>query len=146
MAKMVDVSAKSPTHRVAVARGTIRMQPETFDRILAAGIEKGNPLEVARIAGITAAKRTSDFLPLCHPISITKVEVACNTYAPDQIEVTAQVEGIDRTGFEMEAMTAVAAACLCIYDMCKSYDRAMTIEGIMLMEKSGGKSGHFKRS
>lgn len=145
-AKMIDVSAKQTTHRMAVARGSIRMNHETFDRILSGGIEKGEPLEVARLAGITAAKRTSDILPLCHPISLTKVEVECRGEAPDRVEVEARVEAVDRTGAEMEALTAVAAACLCIYDMCKSYDRGMTVENIMLLEKTGGRSGHFKRA
>jgi cyclic pyranopterin phosphate synthase len=143
---MVDISAKQATHRVAVAGGSIRMNPETFDRILAGGIEKGEPLEVARLAGISAAKKASDLLPLCHPICLTRVDVECAAEAPDRVVVTVRVEAVDRTGAEMEAMTAVAAACLCIYDMCKFHDRSMTIEKIQLLEKAGGKSGHFKRA
>jgi cyclic pyranopterin phosphate synthase len=122
------------------------MNRETYDRILAGGIEKGDPLQVARIAGINAAKRTSELIPLCHPIAVTNVEVQCQPQAVDRIVVTAKVSAIDRTGAEMEALTAVSAACLCIYDMCKPYDKMMVIENVMLLEKSGGKSGHFKRA
>jgi cyclic pyranopterin phosphate synthase len=143
--KMVDVGSKPATHRIAVAWGRIRMTRETFERISSGTVPKGDPLEVARVAGIAAAKRTSDILPLCHPLSLTRVDLECDLEAPCAIRVTARVEAVDRTGVEMEAMTAVAAACLCVYDMCKSLDRAMVIEEILLLEKSGGKSGHFKR-
>jgi cyclic pyranopterin phosphate synthase len=142
---MVDVGRKPQTHRVAVAQGRVRMTPETFARVKAGQIEKGDPLQVARVAGIAAAKRTSDLLPLCHPLSLTRVEVECEPQPPDAVQVTARVEAVDRTGVEMEALTAVAAACLCVYDMCKAYDRAMMVESILLVEKLGGKSGHFKR-
>lgn len=143
---MVDVGAKPLTHRVAVARGRIRMSLEAFARIRKRQVEKGDPLAVAPVAGIAAAKRTPDLLPFCHPVSLTRVQVDCKPVPPDVIEVTARAEAVDRTGVEMEALTAAAASCLCIYDMCKAYDRAMTIEEVCLIEKSGGRSGLYRRS
>lgn len=139
---MVDISAKPDTHRVAVARGTVRMQPATFRLIAGGKIAKGDVLSVARLAGIMAAKKTPDLIPLCHPILISNVEV---DFAPDEatstIDITGTVESTGKTGVEMEALTAVAVAALTIYDMCKAVDRGMKIEDIRLARKSGGKSG-----
>ena len=144
--KMVDVTEKDVTARVAVARGRVRMAPETFRLVMDRKMSKGDVLEVARLAGIMAAKKTPDIIPLCHPLNITSVEV---TFFPDEqgcsivIEATTRVTG--RTGVEMEALTAVAAAGLTVYDMCKAVDKGMVIGDIMLIEKSGGRSGHFRR-
>jgi cyclic pyranopterin phosphate synthase len=141
---MVDVAAKDVTRRVAVAGGRIVMQPATLALIRAGTAKKGDVLGVARIAAIQAAKRTADLIPLCHPLPLTRIAVEfaldadANTIA---IEVTA--ETLDRTGVEMEALTAVTIGLLTIYDMCKAADRAMRIEDVRLLEKSGGKSGHF---
>jgi cyclic pyranopterin monophosphate synthase len=144
--RMVDVSQKPPTERTAVARGKISMTPETFAMIADGKIKKGNVLETARIAGIMAAKKTSDLIPMCHPIAITHAAV---DFTPDEkshaIIIRAEVRILDRTGVEMEALTAVSVAALTIYDMCKSSDREMVISDITLMEKSGGKSGTFLR-
>jgi cyclic pyranopterin monophosphate synthase len=143
-AVMVDVTEKADTDRSATARGVVRMRPETLDLILEGKAKKGDVLAVARIAAIMAAKRTSDIIPLTHPLPLTSVQVR---FYPDQsrslveIEVTAKVTG--KTGVEMEALTAVSAAGLTIYDMCKAVDRGMIISDIRLMEKSGGRSGHF---
>ncbi len=141
---MVDVAAKPETHRVAVATGTIRMQPATLAIVLAGTARKGDVLGVARIAGIQAAKRTSELIPLCHPVALTSVAV---DFSPDPasaaIECRATVECTARTGVEMEALTAVQVALLTIYDMCKAVDRGMRIESIRLIEKQGGKSGHW---
>ena len=143
-AHMVDVAAKDVTRRVARAAGRIVMQPETLALIRGGGAKKGDVLGVARIAAIQAAKRTADLIPLCHPLPLTRVAVEF-AFAADAsavaIEVTA--ETLARTGVEMEALTAAAAGLLTIYDMCKATDRAMRIENIRLLEKSGGKSGHF---
>jgi cyclic pyranopterin phosphate synthase len=143
-AHMVDVAAKDVTRRVARAAGRIVMQPETLALIRGMGAAKGDVLGVARIAAIQAAKRTADLIPLCHPLPLTRVAVEF-AFAADgsavAIEVTA--ETLARTGVEMEALTAAAAGLLTIYDMCKATDRAMRIENIRLLEKSGGKSGHF---
>ena len=140
--RMVDVTEKDRTARKAVARGIISMTPETFGRIMDRNVKKGNVLETARIAGIMAAKRTAELIPMCHPINITHVGV---DFFPDAekhaFEIEAIVKIFDRTGVEMEALTAVSVAALTIYDMCKSYDRAMKISDIRLVEKSGGKSG-----
>ncbi len=144
--RMVDVSGKAETSREAVARGEVRMAPVTFRLVMDGGLAKGDVLEVARLAGIMAAKKTPDIIPLCHPLNIASVAVE---FYPDEtgsrieIEATARVTG--RTGVEMEAMTAVAAAGLTVYDMCKAVDRGMVIGGIRLMRKSGGKSGAFLR-
>ena len=139
---MVDITAKADTSRVAVAKGLVRMQPATFKLIRQGGISKGDVLEVAQLAGIMAAKRTPDLIPLCHPILIGSVNIE---FKPDEkqstIEITAAVESTGKTGVEMEALTAVSVAALTIYDMCKAVDRGMKIESIRLARKSGGKSG-----
>ena len=143
-ARMVDVSAKDVTTRQATARGTISMTAETLAMISEGRAKKGDVLAAARIAGIMAAKKTHELIPLCHPLLISGVTV---DFTPDakahaiEVEATVKVEG--KTGVEMEALTAVSVACLTIYDMCKSADRAMHIGDIRLIEKSGGKSGHY---
>jgi cyclic pyranopterin monophosphate synthase len=145
-ALMVDVSEKDVTVREAVARGEILMEPETLDLILSGQAKKGDVLGVARIAGIMAAKRTPELIPLAHPLPLSSVRVE---FFPDRgrsaIEIEATVKVTSRTGVEMEAMTVVAVAGLTIYDMCKAVDRTMSISRIRLMEKSGGRSGHFRR-
>ena len=142
---MVDVSAKPATEREAVAAGRVVMQPETLDSVRKGDAKKGDVLGAARIAGIMAAKRTHDLIPLCHPLSITKAEVDIKPDAAlPGLEVTARVKVAGKTGVEMEALTAVAVACLTIYDMVKAVDRGMRIEGIRLIEKRGGRSGHFR--
>lgn len=142
---MVDVSAKSVTHRVAVAQGRIRMNPATLAVILEGTARKGDVLGVARIAGIMAAKKTSELIPLCHPLALTRVAI---DFSPDpgnaSISCRATVETVGPTGVEMEALTAVQIALLTIYDMCKAADRGMTITDVKLLEKQGGKSGSFK--
>jgi cyclic pyranopterin phosphate synthase len=144
--RMVDVTAKQPTVRVAVAGGIVLMKPETLKMIEDRNVKKGNVLETARIAGIMAAKKTSELIPMCHPLNLTHVQVDFDPDAKNHcIGVKASVRAIDQTGVEMEALTAVSVAALTIYDMCKSYDREMTISKIQLLEKSGGKSGTFKR-
>lgn len=141
---MVDVTPKDPTHRRAVARGRVTMEPETASLIARGAISKGDVLAVARVAGIQAAKRTSDLIPLCHPLLIGSVLV--NFRLEDAfVEVEARVETIDRTGVEMEALTACSVALLTIYDMCKSVDRSMVIGEIALWEKTGGRSGTYRR-
>ena len=144
-AHMVDVGAKAATHRVARAEGFIQMQPATLALIRAGNARKGDVLGVARVAGIMAAKKTSELIPLCHPIALTRVAVEFETLdAPaPAVRCTATAETVGATGVEMEALTAVQVALLTIYDMCKAADRAMTIGGVRLLEKSGGKSGHF---
>jgi cyclic pyranopterin phosphate synthase len=143
-AHMVDVAAKDVTRRVARAEGRIVMQPETLALIRGGAAKKGDVLGVARIAAIQAAKRTADLIPLCHPVPLTRVAVEF-AFAADASAVTIEViaETLARTGVEMEALTAAAAGLLTIYDMCKATDRAMRIESIRLLEKSGGRSGHF---
>jgi cyclic pyranopterin phosphate synthase len=144
-AHMVDVSAKPATEREAVAAGRVVMQAETLDIVRKGDAKKGDVLGAARIAGIMAAKRTHDLIPLCHPLSITKAEVDIRPDAAlPGLEVTARVKVAGKTGVEMEALTAVAVACLTIYDMVKAVDRGMRIEGIRLIEKRGGRSGHFR--
>ena len=142
---MVDVSAKPVSERVAVAEGCVRMRPGTLDIVRRGDAKKGDVLGAARIAGIMAAKRTHELIPLCHQLAITQVEV---DVAPDAklpgVRVTARVKVAGKTGVEMEALTAVSVACLTIYDMVKAVERGMRIEGIRLVEKSGGKSGHFR--
>ena len=144
--RMVDVTAKKPTVRIAVAGGTIYMNPETFMLIQHQKVKKGNVLETARIAGVMAAKKTSELIPMCHPLNITHIQV---DFFPDASEscmgIEATVRAIDQTGVEMEAITAVSVAALTIYDMCKSSDKEMTISKIRLLKKSGGKSGTFTR-
>jgi cyclic pyranopterin phosphate synthase len=144
--RMVDVSDKDATVREAVAQGVITMQPEIFDLIREEKVKKGNVLETARIAGIQAAKRTAELIPMCHPLSITHVQVDFSPHPETQsIRIEAVVRVVGKTGVEMEALTAVSIAALTIYDMCKSYDRAMTISDLYLLKKSGGKSGTFVR-
>ncbi len=142
---MVDVSAKSVTERVAVAEGRVIMQPKTLALVRSGDAKKGDVLGTARIAGIMAAKRTHELIPLCHPLSLSQVEVDVkpDTELPGVI-VTARVKVAGKTGVEMEALTAVSIACLTVYDMVKAVERGMRIEGIRLLEKSGGKSGHFR--
>ncbi len=141
---MVDVGAKAETRRTAVAVGTIRMQPATFAMVAKGSAKKGDVLGVARIAAIQAAKRTSELVPLCHPIALTSVAI---DFAPDKkgsrIEIRATVECTARTGVEMEALAAVQVGLLTIYDMCKAVDRGMTMGDIRLLEKEGGKSGRY---
>ena len=145
-ARMVDVSAKDVTARTAIAEGFVAMAPETLDLILTGNAPKGDVLATARIAGIMAAKRTSELIPLCHPLPLTQVTV---DFEPSRdppglrVEAHAKVDG--KTGVEMEALTAVSISCLTIYDMCKAVDRAMSFSGIRLIEKTGGRSGHFRR-
>lgn len=144
-AQMVDVRDKADTHRVAVARGEIRMLPATFAAIQAGSAKKGDVIGIARVAAIQAAKRTSDLIPLCHPLALTKVTVEFVLHAEHHaVECTATVETVGKTGVEMEALTAVTVGLLTIYDMVKAIDRGMTMTDIRLVEKSGGKSGHFK--
>jgi cyclic pyranopterin monophosphate synthase len=145
-AKMVDVSDKDSTSRIAVARGTIHMRAETLAQILADKIEKGDVFSVARVAGIMAAKKTSELIPMCHPLNITAVEIDLTPAEnPARVEIEASVRVSGKTGVEMEAMTAVCVAGLTIYDMCKAVDREMSIGEIRLIKKSGGKSGTFLR-
>lgn len=145
-ARMVDVGAKEETRRVAIARGEVRMQPETLRLVIEGRAAKGDVLGVARVAGIMAAKKTHELIPLCHPIPLTKVEV---DFAPDversAVEIEARVETVGRTGVEMEALTAVAVAALTIYDMLKAVDRGMVLGEIRLEHKSGGRSGVWER-
>jgi cyclic pyranopterin phosphate synthase len=145
---MVDVAAKPATHRVAVARGRIEMLPATLSIIQSGSAKKGDVLGVARIAGIQAAKKTSDLIPLCHPLALTRVAVDFllaegDTVQPASVECTATVETVGPTGVEMEALTAVNVALLTVYDMCKAVDRAMRLTDVRLLEKHGGKSGSF---
>lgn len=141
---MVDVAAKASTHRVAVAEGRIRMEAATLALIQSGTAKKGDVLGIARIAGIQGAKKTSDLIPLCHPIGLTRVAVDFEVDAPAcTVLCRATAECTGQTGVEMEALSAVSVALLTIYDMCKAVDRGMTIDGVRLMEKKGGKSGHF---
>ena len=146
-ARMVEVAAKAETERLAIASGRVLMDPATARLIEAGLIGKGDVLGVARIAAIQSVKRTSDLIPLCHPLRVTGVDVdfKLRTRASAWVAVTASVRALDRTGVEMEALTAVATACLTIYDMCKAVDRAMRIEEIRLDMKSGGKAGTWRR-
>jgi cyclic pyranopterin phosphate synthase len=140
--RMVDVTGKADTARIAVARGLVRMQPATFRLITEGGIAKGDVLTTAQLAGIMAAKKTPELIPLCHPLLIGNVAVEFSLdEAGSTIEITATVASTGKTGVEMEALTAVAAAGLTVYDMCKAVDRGMKIENIRLVSKSGGKSG-----
>ncbi|MEW6414884.1 MAG: cyclic pyranopterin monophosphate synthase MoaC [Pseudomonadota bacterium] len=144
-AVMVDVAAKADTRRVAVAEGRIRMLPETLERILAGRADKGDVLGIARIAAIQATKRTSELIPLCHPIALTKVDVDLVAEVPvSMIVCRVTAETVGKTGVEMEALTGVSVALLTIYDMCKAVDRGMVMSDIRLLEKQGGRSGHWK--
>jgi len=145
---MVDVAAKAATHRIAVATGRIEMLPATLALIESGTAKKGDVLGIARIAGIQAAKRTSDLIPLCHPLALTRVALEfsvqhASAKQPAHVVCSATVETVGPTGVEMEALTAVQVALLTIYDMCKAVDRGMTMTGVKLMEKHGGKSGSF---
>ncbi len=144
---MIDVGSKESTHRIALASGAVHLSPATLRKIAAGEIEKGDVLATARLAAIMAAKRTPDIVPLCHPIGLTAVvpELTLDE-AASAVRVQVRVETRDRTGVEMEALTAVSAACLTVYDMCKSVDPGMTIEAVRLEEKHGGKNGSWIRS
>jgi cyclic pyranopterin phosphate synthase len=144
-AVMVDISQKPTTERVAVASAVVRMLPETLALIRDDRIKKGDVFASARIAGIMAAKRTHELIPMCHPIPITSAAVELTAVDPDVVEITATVKTTYATGVEMEALTAASVAALTVYDMCKSVDRGMTIEKLQLVRKSGGKSGDFIR-
>lgn len=146
-AKMVDISDKETTLRAALASGCVYMKPETFNMVISNEIAKGDVLGVAKVAGIMAAKKTGEIIPLCHPINITDVKI---TFTPvkdnSMIGITAEVKTLGRTGVEMEALTAVAASALTIYDMCKAVDKAMEISEIKLLKKTGGRSGTYVRN
>jgi len=148
---MVDVGAKAATHRIAVACGRIEMLPGTLALIQSGTAKKGDVLGIARIAGIQGAKRTSDLIPLCHPLALTRVAVHFSVHpesgsSPAHVSCTARAETVGPTGVEMEALTAVQVALLTVYDMCKAVDRGMTISDVRLLEKHGGKSGSFVQS
>jgi cyclic pyranopterin phosphate synthase len=143
-ARMVDVSGKAATAREAVAAGLVRMSPATRDLALSGGARKGDVIAAAEIAGVMAAKQTSDLIPLCHPLSLSKAEVRV-ARADAGLEVTARVATTGPTGVEMEALTAVSVACLTLYDMLKAAERGMTIEAVRLLEKTGGASGDWRR-
>src|SRR5436190_2105679 len=144
--RMVDTSAKAETLREARASAVVRMAPATAALIRDRGLSKGDVLEVARLAGIMAAKRTGELIPLCHPLPITGATVDFSFPADDQLRIDASVRVFGRTGVEMEALAAVTVAALTVYDMCKAVDRVMTIERVRLEEKSGGRTGHWKRT
>lgn len=144
--RMVDVSGKEPTLRTAWASGRIRMRPATLALIRDRRLAKGDVLEVARLAGIMASKRTGEWIPLCHPLGLDAVELTLAPEGPDAVRVEARVKTTGRTGVEMEAMLAVSAACLTVYDMCKAVDRDMVIGEIRLEEKTGGRRGRYRRS
>lgn len=144
-ARMVDVAAKGETHRVARAEGRIRMLPATLRQIRSGSAKKGDVLGIARVAAIQAAKRAWELVPLCHPLTITRIDIEFSVgNRPAAVQCTARVETVGRTGVEMEALTAVSAALLTIYDMCKAVDRGMCLEHVRLVEKKGGKSGHWR--
>lgn len=145
-AKMVDVTEKPLTVREAIARGSVSMKPETLKLIQDKKVPKGDVLCVARVAGIQAAKKTSELIPMCHPLNITSVDIDLSLdNKKKKIDIEARVKVTGQTGVEMEALTAVSAAALTVYDMCKAVDKEMVISDVMLMEKKGGRSGHFKR-
>ena len=144
-ARMVDVSQKGDTEREAVARGRVVMKPTTLEQIKTAGLKKGDVLSVARVAGIMAAKKTPDLIPLCHPILISNIAIEFDLSGDDSIGITARAKSTGKTGAEMEAMVAASVAALTIYDMGKSVDRGMTISEIYLESKKGGKSGAYRR-
>jgi len=141
---MVDVTDKAVTSREAVAQAVVRMRPETLEMIVSGGHPKGDVFAVARIAGIQAAKKTSDLIPLCHPLMLTSVKVELSAQGSDAVLIVARCKLSGQTGVEMEALTAASVAALTIYDMCKAVDRSMTIESVRVLEKLGGKSGHFQ--
>ncbi len=141
---MVDVTPKEPTHRRAIARCRVHMQPETTSKVASNAISKGDVLAVSRVAGIQAAKQAANLIPLCHPLLVGAVTINF-TIGDDFVEVETQVETVDRTGVEMEALTACAVAALTVYDMCKSFDRSMVIGELALWEKTGGRSGNWRR-
>src|SRR6202163_3409555 len=143
--KMVDVSAKALTTRTAIARGLVKMSPLVVRAVKRLRNPKGNPLEVARIAGIAAAKRTAEWIPLCHPLALTHIDVTARL-CQNGVEVRSEVTATAQTGVEMEALVAVTAAALTVYDMCKALDKGMEISGIVLVEKTGGKNGDFRRA
>ena len=143
-ASMVDVTDKAVTHREAVAESLVRMRPQTLELIQSGGHPKGDVMAVARIAGIQAAKRTSDLIPLCHPLMLTSVKGELGIEAPDAVRIQARCKLAGQTGVEMEALTAVSVAALTLYDMCKAVDKGMVIESTRLLSKSGGKSGEFQ--
>jgi cyclic pyranopterin phosphate synthase len=143
-ANMVDVTDKAVTHREAVAQAFIRMLPQTLQMIVDGGHPKGDVFAVARIAGIQAAKKTSDLIPLCHPLMLSSVKVELSAEGSDRVRVVARCKLSGQTGVEMEALTAASVSALTIYDMCKAVDRGMVIENVQLLEKVGGKSGHFQ--
>lgn len=145
-ARMVDVSDKAETARVAIAHGKILMKPETLERVRSGLIAKGDVLAVAQVAGIMAAKQTSQLIPMCHPLAITGAKLSFMIVEPNEINIEAIVKVHGKTGIEMEALTAVSVAALTIYDMCKAIDKTMTIGDIYLVEKLGGKSGHYRSS
>jgi len=140
---MIDIGAKPKTARSATARAFVAMAPPTRDAILQGAVPKGNVFEAARIAALLAAKRVPDLIPHCHPIALVGMEVACS-FAPDGVQIVVTVRAEDRTGAEMEALTAVSVGLLTIYDMCKAVDRGMHIAGVRLLEKKGGKSGQWQ--
>ena len=142
-ARMVDVSEKPASARLAIAEGVVRMTPSTLDLVLSGNAKKGDVLGAARIAGIMAAKKTHELIPLCHPLAIAKAEIDIALHGADALRVRASVKTTGPTGVEMEALTAVAVACLTIYDMIKAVERGVTIEAIRLVEKRGGKSGDY---
>ena len=144
--RMVDVGAKPETHRTARASAVVRMQPSTLTLIRDKQLAKGDVLEVARLAGIMAAKKTADLIPLCHPLPLTSVELEFSFPSDDAVRIEATVAVFARTGVEMEALTAVSVAALTVYDMCKAADRGMAIEAVRLDEKAGGRSGHYVRN
>ncbi|MDH5202003.1 MAG: cyclic pyranopterin monophosphate synthase MoaC [Nitrospirota bacterium] len=146
-AKMVDVSEKPATLREAIARGSVYMKPQTLKLIKEMGISKGDVLGVAKVAGIMAAKKTSELIPMCHPLNITSVHIGFTLdRKKNKVDIEARIRVIGQTGVEMEALTAVSVAALTLYDMCKAVDKEMTISEVMLVEKRGGRSGVFKRS
>ncbi|MFV1974295.1 MAG: cyclic pyranopterin monophosphate synthase MoaC [Candidatus Scalindua sp.] len=143
--RMVDVSNKEITERIAVAHASVAMNAQTFSLIMDKQVAKGDVLEVARVAGIMAAKKTSELIPMCHPLNINSVKIDYSNNSKDTIEITAEVKITAKTGVEMEALTAVSVCALTIYDMCKSADKSMLISDIYLAKKTGGKSGTFER-
>ncbi|MFZ6017443.1 MAG: cyclic pyranopterin monophosphate synthase MoaC [Nitrospirota bacterium] len=145
-AQMVDVTEKPATHREAIARGSVYMKPETLRLIKERKVSKGDVLGVARVAGIMAAKKTCELIPMCHPLNITSIKIDFKLdEKKSKVDIEAGVKIVSQTGVEMEALTAVSVAALTIYDMCKAVDKEMTISDVMLMEKRGGRSGEFKR-
>jgi len=144
-AKMVDISQKFATERIAVASGIVKMQAETLELIRSGAVKKGDVLAVARVAGIMAAKKTAELIPLCHPLPLTSAQIDFEFVNENTVKITAEVKTTYNTGVEMEALTAVSVAALTIYDMCKAVDRAMVIDEIKLEKKSGGQSGVFDR-